>query len=139
MKRYGLLLLAFLAIFILFRESVGEGCPDLPFCESCTSRGKCDKCAEPYGLNADGKGCEDCFVVSKGSCSKCKSLTRCDECFHRKQGYVSPTTTAMCDDCSANCRSCATNGAGKCDEGWCDVGYELEDDQTCAKEQPDWF
>ena len=37
--------------------------------------------------------------------------------------------------CDANCKSCATNGKGKCDDGQCDAKYALDATaKTCGGE-----
>ena len=37
----------------------------------------------------------------------------------------------MVTGCDVNCKSCTTNGEGKCDSGQCNDRYVLDSDNTC--------
>jgi hypothetical protein len=115
-------------------DEESSGCPHLVNCAKCSDGVHCNECVKQgiYGLRVDRTGCDDCFAVSGGTCSTCTTLGRCQDCFSMYQGRVSPTTKAMCADCASHCMVCSERGAGKCDYRSCDVGYAVNNNQTCS-------
>jgi hypothetical protein len=63
---------------------------------------------------------ENCQICTGGTCTFCMS------------GFTLNTSLQTCDDCAANCQFCNKNGAGKCDDYFCDSGYELDVNRNCV-------
>jgi len=94
--------------------------PDCFICE-VNGAGKCDRCKPTFGVDSTQK-CIPCMA----HCESCTTSTTCDICVK----YYD-IVGGVCVECAKNCTGCKTNGAGKCDDGKCDPGFQLNAEKIC--------
>ena len=98
-------------------------------CRQVRCRSMCDRLRADQHLHMRS-GAPDCIFVTRpqrawASCSN--ALTGPDDA----PASLIPSS-AHASQCVANCTSCSTAGAGKCDPGKCASGYGLTSTLTCA-------
>lgn len=127
-----LVLCVVLVAFIsgLIGNEVEGACASVTMCQSCIVPGACDMCNIGYGID-ENKRCSSCSAAIQ-NCAQCNSTSppKCTKCVSTAYGLGSEGAT--CGACAPECRTCAKNGAGKCDA--CNSGFALSrDNTTCIR------